>query len=335
MSKNQKKFILYEDEEEYNNIDLNNIYEMNFTIESIYCAFNLTKLEILQYLVKLKLIKNKMICNDCERLMNLVKSKTVDGFVWICNNHSGRIHSNVRKLSFFENMKKSFKVIFLFLYYWSKKDIQSEISREIKINKNTASEWAYCLREVLQLVFLFSKVKLGGINIDGTPKVVEIDESLFFKRKYNRGRFRQQQWVFGMIERGSNKAKLFIVPDRSKETLEPIIRENILEGSHIISDKWAAYRFLEQDTNYSYSSINHSEFFVDPENNSIHTQTIESCWMHCKKLLRNKFGTQEHFLEGYLYEYMFRRAIVNKEKTFNELLIVVIRINELHNNEYE
>jgi hypothetical protein len=113
--------------------------------------------------------------------------------------------------AFFENMRKSLKTIFLFMYYWRKKNIKEDIGREIRINKNTMTEWSYLLREVFQAMFLFADIKLGGVNEKGVPRVVEIDEFLFFKRKYHRGRYRNQQWISGMGERGTKKANFFIV----------------------------------------------------------------------------------------------------------------------------
>ena len=46
---------------------------------------------------------------------------------------------------------------------------------------------------------------LGGMDENGISKIVEIDESVFFRRKYNLGRLRNTQWVFGAIERGIKK----------------------------------------------------------------------------------------------------------------------------------
>jgi transposase-like protein len=61
---------------------------------------------------------------------------------------------------------------------------------------------------------------------------VEIDESKFGKRKYNRGRLRDGKWVFGGCERGSDKGFMVIVDDRTAATLLPIIQDKILPGTY-------------------------------------------------------------------------------------------------------
>jgi transposase-like protein len=74
---------------------------------------------------------------------------------------------------------------------------------------------------------------------------VEIDESLFGKRKHNRGQRKDNgQWVFGGVERDSGKCFLVPVEKRDAGTLLPIIFKYILPGTIIYSDKWAAYNRL-------------------------------------------------------------------------------------------
>ena len=110
--------------------------------------------------------------------------------------------------------------------------------------------------------------KLGGYG-----KIVEIDESVFGKMKYGRGRPVNGKWVFGGIERGSNKCFFRVVEYRKKETLLPIIRDWVLPGSTVISDCWSAYKCLE-DVGFQHLSVNHSLNFVDPETGA-HTNSIE------------------------------------------------------------
>ena len=65
-----------------------------------------------------------------------------------------------------------------------------------------------------------NKVPNAGIKLGGLGKTVEIDESNFCaKRKYKRERVSEGPWVFGLVERGSQKLLLFRVPDRTRETL--------------------------------------------------------------------------------------------------------------------
>ena len=97
--------------------------------------------------------------------------------------------------------------------------------------------------------------------------------SHFFRRKYNRGRYRNAIWVFGAIERGTNNCLLVPVPDRRAETLLLIIERHILPGTTIISDCWVAYNALSNTPNYTHETVNHRYNFVSPDNPTVHTQT--------------------------------------------------------------
>lgn len=55
------------------------------------------------------------------------------------------------------------------------------------------------------------------------------------------------------------------VSDKSAATLLPIIRRYSLPGTTIISDCWAAYSSLAQDSNFEYLKVNHSIKFVDSD----------------------------------------------------------------------
>lgn len=45
----------------------------------------------------------------------------------------------------------------------------------------------------------------------GEEKVVEIDESKFWKRKFNRGHYVQDQWVFGEYKRDLGRVFMGLV----------------------------------------------------------------------------------------------------------------------------
>lgn len=79
--------------------------------------------------------------------------------------------------------------------------------------------------------------KIGGPGV-----IVEIDESKFGKRKYNRGHLVEGQWVLGGVER-TEERRLFLVSveRRDADTLLSVIQEKVAPGSIIYSDCWAAY----------------------------------------------------------------------------------------------
>jgi len=110
------------------------------------------------------------------------------------------------------------------------------------------------------------EVSNGGFKLGGADQIVEIDESLFVRRKYHRGRLISQQWVFGMYDLNMKYSVLVCVPNCDRETLFPIIRKYIAPGSNIWSELWKAYSTLPKlPENYLHGTVNHSENFKDPE----------------------------------------------------------------------
>ena len=84
---------------------------------------------------------------------------------------------------------------------------------------------------------------------------------------------------------------MLMVPDRTQETLVPIIQQYIRPGTTIWSDQWKVYRNLNK-YGYIHDVVNHSKNFVNPLNKQVHTQNIENNWRYLKQTFP-KNGTMD------------------------------------------
>lgn len=118
----------------------------------------------------------------------------------------------------------------------------------------------------------------------GNPIIVQIDESKFGKRKYNRGHRVEGVWVVGGVEI-TNKRRCFLVtvPNRNAETMKTIIQKFIRPGTTIYSDCWRAYDNIPEWGDFSHETVNHSEEFVT--RNGVHTQVIEGIFIYNVKMI--------------------------------------------------
>jgi len=73
-------------------------------------------------------------------------------------------------------------------------------------------------------------------KLGGPGHIVEIGEAKIGRRKYNRGRIVEGNWIFEGIERESKKIFILPVQDHTQETLLQCIKEWILPRTTIISD---------------------------------------------------------------------------------------------------
>ncbi|GFT13832.1 hypothetical protein TNCV_3023061 [Trichonephila clavipes] len=82
--------------------------------------------------------------------------------------------------------------------------------KDVRVNKNTVVDWYMFCREVCMAAVLKESEPLGGEG-----KIVEIDESMFGKMKYERGSLRMVNRCLEELK-GSRLNVFRVVPNRTK-----------------------------------------------------------------------------------------------------------------------
>lgn len=213
---------------------------------------------------------------------------------------------NVRTGTIFDNTKIPLQKWFLALYVFSshKKGISShQLAKDISVTQKSA----WFLLHRLRYAFDHPNFKQTLGN------VVEIDEAGIGGQSYYKHANKKlkneegstisgKTSVIGMRERGGN-VKAMVIADRTKETLIPIIYENVDLDSVVMTDELIAYQNLGK--HYDHHAVNHSaKQFV---NGMAHTNGIENFWSHLKRGIDGIYHSisKEH-LQAYVDEFVLR-----------------------------
>jgi hypothetical protein len=144
---------------------------------------------------------------------------------------------------FFGHKLQLNRILLLLLHYWNKHTVE-EAAREAECGVDAASEWYYKFRSCCVKNIVCTDQKIGGYG-----KVVECDEALFRRTKYNKqfARRKEQLWVLGGVERSEDPGvppRVFyeVVPDRTAETLIAAIERHVAVGTILVQVGWTHCR---------------------------------------------------------------------------------------------
>lgn len=270
------------------------------------CAAVPDKRASVVFLQQQGILHNPRYCQNGHAMRLQIRDK---GDRWRCHIRGCRCEKSIRADTWINPSKLPFQTIILFIYCWSKELTSVRFCQEeLEISCDTIVNFNNYLREVCAYSLMQNPPIIGGPGL-----TVEIDETLYSRRKNHRGRVLPQAWVFGGICRETNESFLFEVPDRTAQTLLPIIQNNIRPGSIIVSDEWRSYlRVGTLPQNYQHLTVNHSQHFVDPITGA-HTQKIESTWNRAKSRNKRHCGTNREMIPGYLCEFMWRQRLNGRD----------------------
>jgi len=155
------------------------------------------------------------------------------------------------------------------------------------------------------------------IYSDVLGNIVEMDEALFIHRAGPGWRGLRQIWAAGLVERRTGNALVFIFPNRNHATINRIIRQNVMEGSTIVTDGWQSHSRIPRQ--YMHINVNNNPRYT--------TSQVESLWGQLRSYVRNMYsgGVVEGNVNAILIESLWRRNMNNQEEDITESLIYIIR----------
>ncbi|MGQ0486480.1 MAG: IS1595 family transposase [Hyphomicrobiales bacterium] len=164
-----------------------------------------------------------------------------------------------------------------------------ELERQLGVTYKTAWRMAHELRKLMA-----SADKPGPLS--GS---VEIDETVMGghqKRHARRSKGTNKTVIMGLVERGGNLIA-GPIPDSFMGTMDPIVRENIVPGTRVMTDEFKSYRRLGDG--YIHQTVNHSK--KEYVRGDVHTNTIEGHWSHFKRAI---LGTHVHISSQHMWKYV-------------------------------
>lgn len=250
----------------------------------------------------------------------VVRYESTDGLRWYCE--VCRKKTAVMSGSIFARCRlpvgRALMLIHRFAWGATYEDVKLAcqlVPTDTELSDHTVADWYAYLRD--RLVDLAADESAGKIG--GPGRIVQIDEALIGRRKYNRGRVLPGTWVVGLIAE-DGQLRLTVVTDRSGASLLDVVRKYVEPGSEIHSDGWRGYSGLKA-LGYAHRTVNHSVEFVAAD--GAHTQRIESQWRN----IRRKFsrgGIRHEDIGFHLVEHVWRRQLrIDNKDPFLELLKIL------------
>lgn len=182
-----------------------------------------------------------------------------------------------------------------------------ELHRALGVTQKTAWFMLHRIRLAMQSN---SFVKLGGggkeVEVDETfigGKARNMHKSVKARRITGQGHnVDDKVIVWGALDRDKKQVRTQVITDRKRDTLHPIVKDNVQAGTALYSDELWGYTGLEKD--YDHQVIDHAIEYVKGK---VHTNGMENFWSLLKRGLGGTYVSVEPFhLFRYLDEQEFR-----------------------------
>jgi hypothetical protein len=206
--------------------------------------------------------KQGVVCPTCgSKEVGFIASRRM----WQCKNRHPKAQFSVKVGTIMEDSAIGLDkwLVAIWMQTNSRNGVSSwEVHRSLGITQK-------CAWHMLHRIRLAMQDDLTGGSLKGE---VEIDETFIGGKARNMHKSRKRRTqiaggrnegsktiVMGMLERKGN-VRASVIPDRTRDTMRPIVLGNVAPGSEVFTDEWAGS--WKMDDEYVHKVINHAEAYV-------------------------------------------------------------------------
>ena len=228
-----------------------------------------TEYQTIHHLIKADILDITSTCERCGSNDSYrFKSKTKQLKVLMCNKTSCKHQKSILYGTFFAKARLSLGKVIQFLYLRLSRTKVSTIHTIAAFSSSILADYGRYARQVVINAIDEKKEVIGGPQV-----IVEVDESKFSRRKYNKGHhMARKKWVFGGMGRTPESND-----DRSAETMNKVMKPYIAPTS------------------------NHSKNYINPVDDTC-TNKIEGHWGFLKGQIIKRQRTDEQLNDLLLEE---------------------------------
>ena len=184
----------------------------------------------------------------------------------------------------------------VYLMTTSKKGVSAhQLHRTLEVTYKTAWFLAHRIREAMRSGDLAPFGVGGGF--------VEVDETFIGRRKgvEKRAGYEHKMKVLSLLDRNTGRTRMMQIEKISAAALTPILKANIAAEADLLTDDAAQYKRMRHHFASHNTTAHTKGNYVDRENPTIHTNTIEGSFSIFKRGMK---GVYQHCGEAHLHRYL-------------------------------
>lgn len=212
-----------------------------------------------------------------------------------CSRKRCRKKWSVTKNTWFFGSHLSVRQHFMLIYFWIRGDSIAEAAEKLKLSKTTVMDYYQFCREVCFVIVSNRTKPIGGQDHTVVINEFQVDRVIATQRR--------RVFFLEGVDQRTNDCFLLEIQRHDAQTIVPLLRTFVLEGSKVITNTWESYNRLNTEE-FQKGLLDFVVEYVELDTPDGKTQKVKCMWRTAKRFIDSQSeetDNRDFLLFQYLY----------------------------------